>query len=157
MAIQIDVNNSYQYGLSSAQSTKKSKDSDTLKETRDRYKNADIFVEKEGTDYSSDREFSIILSKEESKLLASKDPKDKKAQDALYKKIDEAMDQAKKLGEKLSDEEKYADVLKIGVKTNAAGITQLFAQGDDWEFTAASTDDLVSSLLKRSSHSTSEA
>lgn len=49
MAIQIDVNNSYQYGISSAQSAKKSKDLDTLKETRDRYKNADIFVEKEGT------------------------------------------------------------------------------------------------------------
>ena len=53
MAIQIDVNNSYQYGLSSAQSAKKSKDSDTLKETRDRYKNADIFVEKEDNSSAS--------------------------------------------------------------------------------------------------------
>ena len=90
-----------------------------------KYDNADVFVAGPNDDLSQiggDLEYSIILSEDEMKLLASDDPKDKDAKDKLMGQIDDAMnkisDLNQKIGESTSDED---EVSNFGIRLGKDG------------------------------------
>ena len=116
-----------------------------------KYDNADVFVAGPDDDLSQiggDLEYSIILSEDEMKLLASDDPKDKEAKDKLLGQIDDTMNtimsMSEKIGENTSDEDEIAN---FGIKLEKDGKLSFFADINGKSFTDNSMDSLVKSIV----------
>lgn len=122
-----------------------------------RYSNAEIFVadrSKIGAvgysqDYRSDKEYSIILDEDEMNLLASTDPKDKKAQEKLYAQIDTAMKDAEKLGEDVAAKVDPEKVWQVGVSVGNDGKSFYFANTENGGFQMDSKESLMDTLLEK--------
>lgn len=115
-----------------------------------KYENADIFVAGPDDDLSQiggDLEYSIILSEDEMKLLASDDPKDKEAKDKLMGQIDDAMktitDMSQKIGENIDENDEIAN---FGIKFDKSGKMNFFADINGNSFSDMSMDSLISSV-----------
>lgn len=122
-----------------------------------KYSNADVFV-RSGTktssvgasqDFSSEKEYSIILDEDEMNLLASSDPKDRKAQENLYAQIDNAMNEAEKLGEEVSANDSLEDILQVGVSIGTDGKACYFAKTENNGFQVDSRESLMNTLLEK--------
>ncbi len=116
-----------------------------------KYDNADVFVAGPDDDLSQiggDMEYSIILSEDEMKLLASDDPADKKAKDKLMGQIDDAMktigEMSGKIGENTSDED---EISNFGLSIGSDGKMNFFADVNGNSFKAGSVDDLIKNLV----------
>jgi len=112
-----------------------------------KYDNADVFVAGPGEDLSQiggDLEYSIILSEDEMKLLASDDPKDKKAKDKLMGQIDDAMKTISDMSEKIgSNTDESDDISNFGIKMDKSGKLNFFADINGNSFKADSIDSLI--------------
>ena len=115
-----------------------------------KYDNADVFVAGPDDDLSQiggDLEYSIILSEDEMKLLASDDPKDKEAKDKLMGQIDDAMktitDMSEKIGENTDENDEIAN---FGIKFDKSGKMNFFADINGNSFSDMSMDSLISSI-----------
>ncbi len=115
-----------------------------------KYDNADVFVAGPGDDLSQiggDLEYSIILSEDEMKLLASDDPKDKEAKDKLMGQIDDAMktisDMSGKIDGAVSNSE---DIENFGIKFDKSGKMNFFADIGGSSFTSSTMDDLIKNI-----------
>ena len=105
-----------------------------------RYENTEVLVAKAGEDMSGkidrSKEFSIILSEDELNLLASEDPADEEAKNALLDKIDQTMDAVKSMGEKIQEmglggsEDEESSILSYGVSIGEDGTVSMFAELD---------------------------
>jgi hypothetical protein len=116
-----------------------------------KYENADIFVAGPDDDLSQiggDLEYSIILSEDEMKLLASDDEKDKKAKDKLLKNIDDAMnkisDLSKKIEENTGDDD---EISNFGISIGKDGKVNFFADINGQSFKDTSVDSLLKSIV----------
>lgn len=116
-----------------------------------KYDNADIFVAGQDDDLSNiggDLEYSIILSEDEMKLLASDDPKDKKAKDKLLGQIDDAMntisDMSQKIGEKTDETD---DIANFGIKVDKNGNMNFFANIAGNNYSDTSMDSLLNAIV----------
>ena len=116
-----------------------------------KYDNADVFVAGPNDDLSQiggDLEYSIILSEDEMKLLASDDPKDKEAKDKLMGQIDDAMtaikDMSEKIGENTGDED---EVSNYGIKLDKNGKMSFFADINGKSFADSTMDSLMKSIM----------
>ena len=116
-----------------------------------KYENADVFVAGPNDDLSQiggDLEYSIILSEDEMKLLASDDPKDKEAKEKLMGQIDEAMtaikDMSEKIGENTGDED---EVSNYGIKLDKNGKMSFFADINGKSFADSTMDSLMKSIM----------
>ena len=116
-----------------------------------KYENADIFVAGPDDDLSQiggDLEYSIILSEDEMKLLASDDEKDKKAKDKLLKNIDDAMnkisDLSKKIEENTGDDD---EISNFGISIGKDGKVNFFADINGQSFNDTSVDSLLKSIV----------
>ena len=108
-----------------------------------KYENADIFVAGPDDDLSQiggDLEYSIILSEDEMKLLASDDEKDKKAKDKLLKNIDDAM----KIEENTGDDD---EISNFGISIGKDGKVNFFADINGQSFKDTSVDSLLKSIV----------
>ena len=112
-----------------------------------KYDNADVFVAGPGEDLSQiggDLEYSIILSEDEMKLLASDDPKDKEAMDKLMGQIDDAMKTISDMSEKIgSNTDESDDISNFGIKMDKSGKLNFFADINGNSFKADSIDSLI--------------
>lgn len=112
-----------------------------------KYDNADVFVAGPGEDLSQiggDLEYSIILSEDEMKLLASDDPKDKEAKDKLMGQIDDAMKTISDMSEKIgSNTDESDDISNFGIKMDKSGKLNFFADINGNSFKADSIDSLI--------------
>lgn len=112
-----------------------------------KYDNADVFVAGPGEDLSQiggDLEYSIILSEDEMKLLASDDPKDKEAKDKLMGQIDDAMKTISDMSEKIgSNTDESDDISNFGIKMDKSGKLNFFADINGNSFKADSIDNLI--------------
>ena len=130
-----------------------------------KYGNADVFVSSKakGTeldsaqDFQSDKEYSIILTEDEMNLLASTDPKDKKAQEKLYAQIDNAMKDAKSLGEEVQANEDLASVLQVGISVGTDGKSIYFAKTEEGDYQVDSKTNLMNMILEMLNHSQASA
>ena len=118
---------------------------------QNKYENADVFVAGPNDDLSQiggDLEYSIILSEDEMKLLASDDPKDKEAKDKLLGQIDDAMtaikDMSEKIGENTDEED---EVSNFGIKMDKNGKMSFFADINGKSFADATMDSLMKSIM----------
>ena len=115
-----------------------------------KYDNADVFVAGPGEDLSQiggDLEYSIILSEDEMKLLASDDPKDKEAKDKLMGQIDDAMKTISDMSEKIgSNTDENDEISAFGLKMNKNGKFDFFADINGNSFKADSIDNLIKSF-----------
>lgn len=116
-----------------------------------KYDNADVFVAGPDDDLSQiggDLEYSIILSEDEMKLLASDDPKDKKAKDKLLGQIDDAMktisDMSQKIGENTDETDEIAN---FGIKVDNNGKINFFADINGNNYSDTSMDSLINSIV----------
>ena len=116
-----------------------------------KYDNADVFVAGPNDDLSQiggDLEYSIILSEDEMKLLASENPKDKEAKDMLLGQIDDAMgkitEMSQKIGENTGDEDEIAN---FGIRLDKDGKLNFFADINGKSYADTSMDALVKSLV----------
>ncbi len=116
-----------------------------------KYENADVFVAGPGDDLSQiggDLEYSIILSEDEMKLLASEDPKDKEAKDKLMTQIDDAMksisDMSSKIGENTGEED---EISNFGISFDKNGKMNFFADINGNSYKGDSMDSLIKSLV----------
>jgi hypothetical protein len=116
-----------------------------------KYDNADVFIAGPDDDLSQiggDLEYSIILSEDEMKLLASDDPKDEKAKEKLMGQIDDAMtaikDMSNKIGESTGEED---EVSNFGIKTDKDGKMSFFADINGKSFADTTMDSLVKSIM----------
>ena len=116
-----------------------------------KYDNADVFVAGPDDDLSQiggDLEYSIILSEDEMKLLASDDPKDKKAKDKLMGQIDDAMksisDMSQKIGENTDETD---DIANFGIKVDNNGKINFFADINGNSYSDTSMDSLINSIV----------
>ncbi|SFB67758.1 DUF6033 family protein [Butyrivibrio sp. YAB3001] len=116
-----------------------------------KYDNADVFVAGPNDDLSQiggELEYSIILSEDEMKLLASEDPKDKDAKDKLLGQIDDAMGKIKEMSEKISQNTDEKDeIANFGLRMDKSGKFNFFADINGKSYTHESMDNLVKSLL----------
>ena len=116
-----------------------------------KYDNADIFVAGPGDDLSQiggDLEYSIILSEDEMKLLASDDPKDKEAKDKLMGQIDDAMKTISDMSEKIGNNtDENDDISNFGIKVDKNGKMNFFADINGGSFKADSIDNLIKSFV----------
>ena len=116
-----------------------------------KYDNADVFVAGPNDDLSQiggDLEYSIILSEDEMKLLASDDPKDKKAQDELMGHIDDAMNKISELSEKINESTDEKDeISNFGIRLGKDGMFDFFADVNGKSYADTSMDALVKSLV----------
>lgn len=116
-----------------------------------KYDNADVFVAGPSDDLSQiggDLEYSIILSEDEMKLLASDDPKDKKAQDELMGHIDDAMKKITEMSEKISENTDEKDeISNFGIRLGKDGKFDFFADVNGKSYADTSMDALVKSLV----------
>ena len=112
-----------------------------------KYDNADVFVAGPGEDLSQiggDLEYSIILSEDEMKLLASDDPKDKDAKDKLMGQIDDAMKTISDMSEKIgSNTDESDEISNFGIKMDKSGKLNFFADINGNSFKADSIDSLI--------------
>ncbi len=115
-----------------------------------KYDNADVFVAGPGDDLSQiggDLEYSIILSEDEMKLLASDDPKDKEAKDKLMGQIDDAMktisDMSGKIDGAVSNTE---DIENFGIKFDKSGKMSFFADIGGSSFASSTVEDLIKNI-----------
>jgi hypothetical protein len=116
-----------------------------------KYDNADVFIAGPDDDLSQiggDLEYSIILSEDEMKLLASDDPKDKEAKEKLMGQIDDAMskikDMSDKIGENTGDED---EISNFGIKLDKDGKMSFFADINGKSFEDTSMDALVKNIV----------
>ena len=116
-----------------------------------KYDNADVFVAGPDDDLSQiggDLEYSIILSEDEMKLLASDDPKDKEAKDKLLGQIDDAMKSISDMSEKIGNNTDDSDeISNFGIQMDKNGNMKFFADINGGSFKADSMDDLIQSLV----------
>ncbi|RKM57465.1 hypothetical protein D6855_13005 [Butyrivibrio sp. CB08] len=116
-----------------------------------KYDNADVFVAGPDDDLSQiggDLEYSIILSEDEMKLLASDDPKDKEAKDKLLVQIDDAMKTISDMSSKISESTDEKDeISNFGITFNNSGKLNFFADINGSSFKSTSVDDLISSIV----------
>ncbi len=128
---------------------------------QNKYDNADVFVAGPDDDLSQiggDLEYSIILSEDEMKLLASDDPKDKEAKYKLMGQIDDAMtaikDMSDKIGESTSDED---EISNFGIKLDKNGKMSFFADINGKSFADNTMDSLVKSIMSDKAASTQKS
>ncbi len=118
---------------------------------QNKYDNADVFVAGPDDDLSQiggDLEYSIILSEDEMKLLASEDPKDKEAKDKLMGQIDDAMKTITDMSAKISENTDDTDeISNFGLSIGSNGKMDFFADINGGSFKGASIDDLVKSFM----------
>ncbi len=116
-----------------------------------KYDNADVFVAGPDEDLSQiggDLEYSIILSEDEMKLLASDDPNDKDAKDKLLGQIDDAMKLVTDLGNKISENTDEKDeISNFGISFGNDGKLNFFADMNGNSYRSGSVDDLINSIL----------
>ncbi len=116
-----------------------------------KYDNADVFVAGPNDDLSQiggDLEYSIILSEDEMKLLASDDPKDKEAKDKLLGQIDDAMKSITDMSEKIGESTDEADeISNFGIQVDKNGKMNFFADINGNSFKADSMDSLIQNLV----------
>ncbi len=116
-----------------------------------KYDNADVFVAGPNDDLSQiggDLEYSIILSEDEMKLLASEDPADKEAQDKLLGQIDDAMKSISDLSQKITENTDEADeIANFGIRVDKSGKMNFFADINGKNYADTSMDALVKSLV----------
>ncbi len=116
-----------------------------------KYDNADVFVAGPDEDLSQiggDLEYSIILSEDEMKLLASDDPNDKDAKDKLLGQIDDAMKMVTDLGNKISENTDEKDeISNFGISFGNDGKLNFFADMNGNSYRSGSVDDLINSIL----------
>lgn len=116
-----------------------------------KYDNADIFVAGPDDDTSQiggDLEYSIILSEDEMKILASDDPKDKDAKDKLLGQIDDAMKMVSDLSDKISKNTGEKDeISNFGISFDKNGKLNFFADMNGSSYKGASVDELISSIV----------
>ncbi len=115
-----------------------------------KYENADVFVAGPNDDLSQiggDLEYSIILSEDEMKLLASDDPKDKEAKNKLMGQIDDAMTAIKDMSEKIGENTGEDDeVSNFGIKLDKNGKMSFFADINGKSFADGTMDSLIKSI-----------
>ena len=116
-----------------------------------KYENADVFVAGPGDDLSQiggDLEYSIILSEDEMKLLASDDERDKEAKNKLLGQIDDAMkainDMSQKIGENTGEED---EISNFGISFDKDGKMNFFADINGNSYTDTSIDSIVKALV----------
>ena len=116
-----------------------------------KYDNADVFVAGPEDDLSQiggDLEYSIILSEDEMKLLASDDPNDKDAKDKLLGQIDDAMKMVTDLSDKISENTDDKDeISNFGISLGKDGKLNFFADMNGNSYNGASLDDLIKSIV----------
>ena len=116
-----------------------------------KYDNADVFVAGPDDDLSQiggDLEYSIILSEDEMKLLASDDPKDKEAKNKLMTQIDDAMNTISKMSDKIGENtDENDDISNFGIKFDKSGKMNFFADINGKSYADTSMDALVKSLV----------
>lgn len=116
-----------------------------------KYENADIFVAGPDDDLSQiggDLEYSIILSEDEMKLLASDDEKDKKAKDKLLKNIDDAMNKISDLSKKIEENTgKDDDISNYGISIGKDGKVNFFADINGKSYKDTSMDSLIKNIF----------
>ena len=116
-----------------------------------KYDNADVFVAGPDDDLSQiggDLEYSIILSEDEMKLLASDDPKDKEAKDKLMTQIDDAMSTITKMSEKIGENtDENDEIANFGIKVDKSGKMNFFADINGKSYADTSMDALVKNLV----------
>ena len=120
-----------------------------------KYDNADVFVAGPNDDLSQiggELEYSIILSEDEMKLLASDDPKDKESKDKLLGKIDDAMskitDLSKKIGENTGEDD---EISNFGIRLDKIGEFNFFADINGKSYTDTSMDALIKNMVSAKS------
>ncbi len=118
---------------------------------QNKYDNADVFVAGPDDDLSQiggDLEYSIILSEDEMKLLASDDPKDKEAKDKLLGQIDDAINKIQSMSEKIGESTGEDDeISNFGIKLDKDGKMSFFADINGKSFADTSMDSLVKSIM----------
>ncbi len=96
-----------------------------------KYDNAEIFVAGPDEDLSQiggDLEYSIILSEDEMKLLASENEKDQEAKNKLLGQIDQAMTTISEMSQKISESSTEKDeISNFGIKFDKNGKMNFFA------------------------------
>ena len=116
-----------------------------------KYDNADVFVAGPNDDLSQiggDLEYSIILSEDEMKLLASDDPKDRDAKDKLLGQIDDAMSKIKDMSEKIGENTGEDDeISNFGIRLGKNGEFDFFADINGKNYTDTSMDALIKNLV----------
>ena len=116
-----------------------------------KYDNADVFVAGPDDDTSQiggDLEYSIILSEDEMKILASDDPKDKDAKDKLLGQIDDAMKMVSDLSDKISkNTDEKDEISNFGISFDKNGKLNFFADMNGSSYKGASVDELISSIV----------
>ena len=117
---------------------------------QNKYENADVFVAGPNDDLSQiggDLEYSIILSEDEMKLLASDDPKDKEAKNKLMGQIDDAMTAIKDMSEKIGENTGEDDeISNFGIKMDKNGKMSFFADINGKSFADGTMDSLIKSI-----------
>ncbi|SFP91083.1 hypothetical protein SAMN04487928_111109 [Butyrivibrio proteoclasticus] len=116
-----------------------------------KYENADVFVAGPDDDLSQiggDLEYSIILSEDEMKLLASDDEKDKEAKDKLLGKIDDAMNKISDMSQKISENTNEKDsISNFGISIGKDGKLNFFADINGNSYSNNSLDEIIKSLV----------
>ncbi|WP_022774452.1 DUF6033 family protein [Butyrivibrio sp. AE2015] len=116
-----------------------------------KYENADVFVAGPDDDLSQiggDLEYSIILSEDEMKLLASDDEKDKEAKDKLLGKIDDAMTKISDMSQKISENTDEKDeISNFGISIGKDGKLNFFADINGNSYSNNSLDEVIKSLV----------
>ncbi|WP_034452179.1 DUF6033 family protein [Butyrivibrio sp. AE2032] len=116
-----------------------------------KYDNADVFVAGPNDDLSQiggDLEYSIILSEDEMKLLASEDPADEEAKNKLLGQIDDAMKSISDMSEKIGGNTDESDeISNFGIQMDKNGNMKFFADINGNSFKADSMDDLIQNLI----------
>ena len=116
-----------------------------------KYENADVFVAGSGEDLSQiggDLEYSIILSEDEMKLLASDDEKDKEAKDKLLGQIDDAMNKISDMSQKINENTTEKDsVSNFGISIGKDGNLNFFANINGNSYSDNSLDNIIKSLV----------
>ncbi len=115
-----------------------------------KYDNAEVFIAGANDDLSQiggDLEYSIILDEDEMKLLASDDPKDKKAKDKLLGQIDDAMKTISDLSGKIEGAvENSEEIENFGIKVDKGGKMNFFADIGGNSFSSPTMDDLIKTI-----------
>ncbi len=116
-----------------------------------KYDNADVFVAGPDDDLSQiggDLEYSIILSEDEMRLLASEDEKDQEAKNKLLGQIDDAMktisDMSQKIGENTDEND---EISNFGISFDKSGKMNFFADINGNSYKDTSIDSILNSLV----------
>ena len=116
-----------------------------------KYENADVFVAGPNDDTSligGDLEYSIILSEDEMKLLASEDHKDKEAKDKLLGQIDDAMNKISEMSKKIEENsDEKDDIANFGLSVDKSGKINFFADINGNKYSDTALDSLVKAFV----------